>query len=66
MKAHHDYKVTFKSTYDWLVAHEPDVCIMEQTEGFGMPFSADEPETPKERQGRAYGIWHGWAEGLKT
>ena len=65
VKNHHDFNLTFKTTYDLLLQHNPRVVVFEQVEGFDLPFACDDPTTPKTRLGCAdlfhtYGTYCKW------
>lgn len=50
VKGHSDYSTTFAGAVAFLTKYEPRVCIVEQVDGFGNPFSASDSECPKDRQ----------------
>ena len=52
VKQHSDYNVTFKDSYNTLLTYEPRLVIMEQVDGFDLPYCAGDSESPKQRQGR--------------
>ena len=49
VKSHSHYSVTFSSAVDFLARFEPMVGLMEQVDGFDLPFSTTDSETPKMR-----------------
>lgn len=49
VKAHGDFATTFQDVYQLLEAEEPLITIMEQVDGFDMPFSSTDRQSPRER-----------------
>jgi len=50
VESHHHFSATFQTAYRFLAAVNPAVAILEQVEGFTLPFSTTDETTPKERQ----------------
>ena len=51
VKQHFDYNVTFKDSYNTLMTYKPRLVIMEQVDGFDLPYCSGDSESPKQRQG---------------
>ena len=49
VKSHGDFATTFQDVYKLLEMEEPLIIIMEQVDGFDMPFSSTDKQTPRER-----------------
>ena len=49
VEAHRFFATTFGTTYDFLERQNPAAVILEQVEGFDLPFSQQDATTPKQR-----------------